>query len=222
MPLMLRERGYGQWQGGRNAHPVVASPRVFQSHSDRRHRGVLTGRRRSKSAVLTFHASSFSITSLAYQSTAEGIDLMAQPQNLNPEAYKSPDANKSSLSSAWFPWTLPFDLNIFEVRRLLERAYSSRKTLLELCRPVTRLTNESLAQEVLGLSPDQATRLGAIGSDGLGSEHLATLGSGGSPGDQQDQHRGLLNRTNCQRYSAEGAFEGFHSAATVARCLWMS
>ena len=135
-----------------------------------------------QSAVLTFHASSFSITSLAYQSTAEGIDLMAQPQNLNLEAYKSPDANKSSLSSAWFPWTLPFDLNIFEVRRLLERAYSSRKTLLELCRPVTRLTNESLAQEVLGLSPAQATRLGAIGSDGSAPSIWQLWGAAAAPG----------------------------------------
>jgi len=109
-------------------------------------------------AVLTFHTPSLSITSLAYQSTAEGIDVMAQPQNLNPEAY-------TRLSGAWFPWTLPFDLNIFEVRRLLERAQSSRRLLMELRFPVTRLKNAAIAQEVLGLSPALVTRLGAVGSE---------------------------------------------------------
>ena len=137
--------------------PLLIAPGSFQiTSADANESFALEGA--EQATTLTFHAPGFSIMSLAYQSTAEGIDLAAQPQNLNPEAYKI-------LSAAWFPWTLPFDLNIFEIRRLLERAHSSRQTLMELCRSVTRLTNPSIALEILGPSPELARRLATAGSD---------------------------------------------------------
>ena len=62
-----------------------------------------------------------------------------------------------------FPWSLPVDLPLEEVRLFLERARSSRQRLIELMLPVAALLRNDvvLALEVLGLSEAEATLIGS-------------------------------------------------------------
>ena len=57
-----------------------------------------------------------------------------------------------------FPWSLPLDLPLEEVRLFLERARSSRRTLIELTQPVndSLSNNDVFAREVLGLGRSEA------------------------------------------------------------------
>ena len=100
---------------------------------------------------LTFHPAVLTIRSLAYQSGEEGGNALAEPENHNPYAYER-------LKAATFPWSLPLDLPLEEVRLLVQRARSSRRRLIELMLPVghARHDDPTRALEILGLSADEA------------------------------------------------------------------
>lgn len=104
------------------------------------------------SFVLRFEISyaprSLIVAALTYQS-ASGQDLRPEPRNRNPAAYEV-------LRSATFPWSLPLNLPLTEVRALLERAGVNRRTLLELLLAARGSTSTALARETLGMSPELA------------------------------------------------------------------
>lgn len=81
--------------------------------------------------TLTVVPARLTITSLAYQSGDPKADALAWPENHNPAAYI-----KLKGEDAVFPWSLPVDLPLEEVRLFLERARSSRRRLIELMLPV--------------------------------------------------------------------------------------
>ena len=93
------------------------------------------------------------ISSLAYQSGDPDADALAEPENRNPAAYVLLNGD-----TAVFPWSLPFDLSLEEVRLYLERARSSRRRLVELTTPVDQSLHDSAvhANELLGLSEAEA------------------------------------------------------------------
>lgn len=101
--------------------------------------------------TLRFVPASLKVTSLTYQSGDPKADAVAEPENHNPEAYKM-------LKGQTFPWSLPIDLPLEEVRLYLERALSSRRRLIELMMPLDQNVRENnlFAREVLGLSEAEA------------------------------------------------------------------
>ena len=111
-----------------------------------------------RSAALRYASERLAIASLAYQSSSTTQDLMAVPANRNPAAY-------DILKAAGFPWSLPFDLTLAEVRGYLERAGVSRLALMELLAPSVRLTDPALIRERLGLSEAETTELTQPASD---------------------------------------------------------
>lgn len=94
---------------------------------------------------INYTADSLTLKALTYQSSTPSQDLVASPENRNPSAYRR-------LQEASFPWSLPFDLPLEEVRAYLTRAGISRLRLMELVGPATRLGDDATAREVLGLS----------------------------------------------------------------------
>lgn len=109
-----------------------------------------------RALTLAYTPAHLNITSLAYQSGDPGADAIAEPENHNPEAY-------ARLKAATFPWSLPLDLPLEEVRLFLERARSSRRQLMELMLPVDGIDSANLAilaNEWLGLSESEATLIG--------------------------------------------------------------
>jgi hypothetical protein len=104
-----------------------------------------------KELILLFLPASIQITSLTYQSGDPKVDAVAEPENHNPEAYER-------LKGKTFPWSLPIDLPLEEVRLYLERARSSRQRLIELMMPINQKVRENIlfAREVLGLSEAEA------------------------------------------------------------------
>ncbi|SLM48754.1 protein of unknown function [Nitrospira japonica] len=89
------------------------------------------------------------IASLTYQTSDAREDALASPENRNPEAY-------NRLDGTVYPWTLPFNLWLEEVRTFLDRGGVSRRRLMERCKPATRLADHAIAREVLGLSLAEA------------------------------------------------------------------
>lgn len=106
--------------------------------------------------TITFTAQRLQLASLTYQSTDARSDLLASPENRNPEAYVK-------LNAAVYPWALPFNLWLEEVRAFLSRRGISRRSLMEQCVPATRFTDQGIARELLGLSLSQATII--VGAD---------------------------------------------------------
>jgi hypothetical protein len=102
--------------------------------------------------VLTYVPRSLTVAGLTYQSTTDQGDLTASPRNRNLAAY-------ARLRNAQFPWSLPFDLPLAELRALLDRAGCSRRRLLELWLAADALASEALAREALGLSPQQVAQI---------------------------------------------------------------
>ncbi|MEK6675311.1 MAG: neuraminidase-like domain-containing protein [Planctomycetota bacterium] len=98
--------------------------------------------------TLRFEPAQLTIASLAYQSGDPDADALAWPENHNPEAYVQ-------LKKEKFPWSLPVDLPLEEVRLFLERARSSRLRLIELMMPVDRLLQDDAP--VNGLPAAQST-----------------------------------------------------------------
>lgn len=95
------------------------------------------------------------VRGLTYQSTARGEDLLARPQNRNPLAYlrlNGPEVR--------FPWSLPYDANLFATRTLLAKAGSPRLELMDLLSvPNSFSAPMSLVREVLGISEAEAARI---------------------------------------------------------------
>ena len=105
-----------------------------------------------RTLTLSYTPVGLTISSLAYQSGDTTVDALAGPENHNPAAYALLNAPRVS-----FPWTLPVDLPLEEVRLYLDRARSSRRALMEAMRPVTQTgASASDVREVLGLSEAEA------------------------------------------------------------------
>jgi Tc toxin complex TcA C-terminal TcB-binding domain/Neuraminidase-like domain/Putative peptidoglycan binding domain len=99
---------------------------------------------------LHYQADRLTIGALVYQSAGPDADLLAAPQNRNPAAYRL-------LRTAEFPWSLPFDLPLSELRAYLDRLGLPRGQLLELlAAPAARLADDAVARETLGLSKPAA------------------------------------------------------------------
>ena len=94
--------------------------------------------------TLRFTPAQINIISLTYQSGDPRADALAWPENHNPEAYEQ-------LKKANFPWSLPVDLPLEEVRMFLKRARSSRLQLIELMLPVDWLLRND---DTVNSSPD--------------------------------------------------------------------
>ena len=111
---------------------------------------------------LYYQADRLTVGAIAYQSAGPDADLPAAPQNRNPAAYRL-------LRTAEFPWSLPFDLPLSELRAYLERLGLPRGQLLELlAAPTARLADDAAARETLGLSKPAADLAGtADTSDAL-------------------------------------------------------
>ncbi len=94
------------------------------------------------------------IVSLAYQSGDPDADAVAEPENHNPEAYL-----RLKGDGVVFPWSLPVDLPLEEVRLFLDRARCPRRRLIELLSPDDQSLSRSavFASEVLGLSAAEAS-----------------------------------------------------------------
>ncbi len=103
-------------------------------------------------ATLTYYPERLEVTSLTYQSSDSDDDLKASPENSNPEAYHI-------LDTAPYPWTLPFNLWLEEVRAFLARRGTPRLQLMEQSHPASRLLDDAPAdavvREVLGLSKSE-------------------------------------------------------------------
>ena len=91
------------------------------------------------------------VTGLTYQNSSIREDLKSSPENRNPAAY-----DILSSKSAVFPWALPFDLWLEETRAFLDALGVSRADLVDLARPQSRLSDEAVALELLGLSKSEA------------------------------------------------------------------
>jgi hypothetical protein len=90
------------------------------------------------------------VDGLCYQSAGPDDGLLSAPENRNPAAYEL-------LRTAEFPWSLPFDLPLLELRAFLDRLGLHRRQLLELLEaPGTGWQDDTLAHEVLGLSEHEA------------------------------------------------------------------
>jgi hypothetical protein len=107
--------------------------------------------------MLSYASASLKVTALAYQSGEVGVDAIAWPENRNPEAYRR-------LKDAVFPWSLPFDLPLEEIRSFLGRARSSRRRLIELMVPVASEPRDDPAviREVLGLSATEENLIAPV------------------------------------------------------------
>ncbi|MDX2247271.1 MAG: neuraminidase-like domain-containing protein [Bacteroidia bacterium] len=106
-----------------------------------------------KTIHLFYNPAHLYIQGLTYQSTKADKNLFAQPQNRNPLAYE-----KLALTSAVYPWTLPYDQPLTETRLLLEKVGISRLKLIDLIIAEDKAFSKSIwAKEILGLSQDQLT-----------------------------------------------------------------
>jgi hypothetical protein len=100
--------------------------------------------------TFTLQLERLTIESLTYQNSSLVQDILAYPENRNPEAY-------NLLADAKFPWSLPFSLWHTETNAFLSHLGLSRQRLMELSRPTNeRLNDINIAREVLGISERQA------------------------------------------------------------------
>ena len=91
------------------------------------------------------------IKGLTYQSTINDRDLLARAQNKNPMAYE-----ELAKASSVFPWSLPYDEYLTELRILLSKAGVPRLDLINTHLPDDKkYTDIVWASEVLGISPIQ-------------------------------------------------------------------
>jgi hypothetical protein len=116
-------------------------------------RGVWLISSTKRSMTLSFQAARLTLTSLAYQSGDSAADAIAWPENHNPAAYEKLKGNDIR-----FPWSLPLDLPLEQIRLCLERARSSRRKLIELMAPLGDVLahDRVFVLEVLGMSASEA------------------------------------------------------------------
>ncbi len=102
----------------------------------------------TRSESVIYNPASLDIEGLSYQSSASSRDLFTSPQNHNPLA-----AHKLASATAVFPWTLPYDRNLIEMRETLSAAGIPRLSLLAQSNPLSECyASSQLARERLGLS----------------------------------------------------------------------
>jgi len=95
--------------------------------------------------ILAIAPELLTVNALSYQNSSIQADLMAMPENRNPEAYRK-------LRGAVFPWTLPLDLWTEEIRALLAELGVPRQRLIEMAKPSKLLRSKYYMAESLGLS----------------------------------------------------------------------
>jgi hypothetical protein len=111
--------------------------------------------------LLIYRAPSLVVTGLSYQSSDESKDLLATPQNRNPAAYE-----RLGGPGAVFPWTLPYDDALQEIRGLLEQANLPRAGWLAALTPTQMRENAlPIVQEMIGLSQRQYELISATATD---------------------------------------------------------
>ncbi len=103
----------------------------------------------SATAVLPF--ARLIVAGLSYQNSALPERLTGTPENRNPAAYKI-----LAGAAAVFPWALPFDLPLQELRAFLDALGTSRSFLIDIARPQVRLIEPAAVHELLGLSKTEA------------------------------------------------------------------
>lgn len=91
------------------------------------------------------------VSGLTHQNSSIREHLESSPENRNPAAYE-----KLSTEKTVFPWALPFDLWLEEMRAFLEALGIPRASLIDLARPQSRFSEEAAALELLGVSKSEA------------------------------------------------------------------
>jgi len=91
------------------------------------------------------------VSGLTHQNSSIREHLESSQENRNPAAYE-----KLSTEKTVFPWALPFDLWLEETRAFLEALGIPRAHLIDLARPQSRLSEEAVALELLGVSKSEA------------------------------------------------------------------
>jgi Tc toxin complex TcA C-terminal TcB-binding domain/Neuraminidase-like domain len=91
------------------------------------------------------------LAGLSYQNSALAERLTGTPENRNPAAY-----NILAGAAAVFPWALPFDLPLQELRAFLDVLGTSRSVLIDIAHPQERLILPAAVHELLGLSKTEA------------------------------------------------------------------
>ena len=104
----------------------------------------------TSTATLTHLLEQLSVAGLTYQNSAIRDHLESSPENRNPLAYDILSRN------AEFPWALPFDLCLEEMRAFLDALGVRRVDLIDLARPQSRFSEEAATLELLGLSKSEA------------------------------------------------------------------
>lgn len=105
----------------------------------------------TNTATLEHRSEELTVAGLTYQNSSIHEHLESAPENRNPAAYE-----KLSTEKTVFPWALPFDLWLEEMRAFLEALGIPRAHLIELARPQSRLSEEAAALELLGVSKSEA------------------------------------------------------------------
>jgi|GEM_PF-1020687 len=144
----------GALNAGRLAEPLISMlPSQLQYQVTRNGNGWEIAS--TNQTTITFVAERLEIVSLTYQSSSSHDDLKASAENRNPAAY-------DKLDKAVYPWELPFNLWLEEVRAFLNRRSVLRHQLMEQLQPIARLDDKAIARELLGLSLSESNIIAAI------------------------------------------------------------
>jgi hypothetical protein len=100
------------------------------------------------------------VAGLSYQNSTVAEASTGTPENRNPTAYAI------LAGAAVFPWALPFDLPLQELRAFLEALGTSRSFLIDTARPQVRLTEPAAVSEWLSLSKTEWDLIVAAQSSG--------------------------------------------------------
>lgn len=106
--------------------------------------GLLTLRGKAQAYLVAAPPAVMTVQSITYQNSSSRAQLKAIPENQNPAAYEK-------LRDAIFPWSLPLDLPLEEIRAYLKELGVPRRKLFELVRP-SDLEKPAGVAEILGLS----------------------------------------------------------------------
>ncbi|MEO6720605.1 MAG: neuraminidase-like domain-containing protein [Ferruginibacter sp.] len=113
------------------------------------------------SIQIKYEVAAIKIKSLTYQSTAKDRDLLARAQNKNPLTYE-----ELAKESSVYPWSLPYDQYLTELRILLSKAGIPRLDLINTNIPDDKKYKDVVwASEVLGISPIQKNIITTVKSD---------------------------------------------------------
>ena len=131
--------------------------------------------------TVTYDPGEVSVDGLVFTGSSQRDDLTSFAENRDPEAYRI-------LSAACFPWSLPFQGPVHEIRACLATIGVSRRDLLRAVRPTIPGTAADTA-EILGTTPAQLDQLsgpppaaGPAGFWGLAAAGNAVAEPSGDPG----------------------------------------